>query len=114
MNEKFVALFDRLFAAGGILSYHGVVESDVPSPEMHVSVARLEAQLAHLRARYAVIPLRELFDRRARGRSTNRCVSITFDDAYCGVERLAAPILSQLDVPATIFVTVEAAAQYDS
>jgi peptidoglycan/xylan/chitin deacetylase (PgdA/CDA1 family) len=112
VNRTFVALLNRLFRTGGILSYHGVVEEETPSPEMHVSVATLQAQLAHLYDRYAVIPLRELLHRRAQGRSTNGCVAITFDDAYSGVAQLAAPILSRFDIPATIFVTVDAAANF--
>jgi peptidoglycan/xylan/chitin deacetylase (PgdA/CDA1 family) len=35
-------------------------------------------------------------------------MAITFDDAYVGVARLAAPLLRTLDLPATIFVTVGA------
>lgn len=71
---------------------------------MHVSPERLREQLEHFREAYTVIPLRELVERWKSGRSTNRCVSITFDDAYFGVATYASPILRALDLPATVFV----------
>jgi len=36
-------------------------------------------------------------------------VAITFDDAYAGIRRLALPILRSLDLPATVFIVLEAA-----
>lgn len=105
-----VPVLDHLFRTGGIVGYHAVVaeERDVPSSEMHVSVATLRRQLEYLGDRYEVLPLWDLIGRQACGRRTNRCVAVTFDDAYAGVATLAAPILAELDMPATIFVTVGA------
>jgi peptidoglycan/xylan/chitin deacetylase (PgdA/CDA1 family) len=111
LRMAILPLLERCFAKGGILGYHAVVEEPVPSPEMHVSLGTLRAQLEYVRDRFEVIPLRELVQRRLSGRSMNRCVAITFDDAYVGVERLAAPLLARLDLPATIFVTAAAAAE---
>lgn len=71
---------------------------------MHVSPERLRSQLEHFREAYTVIPLRELVERWKNRRSTNRCVAITFDDAYLGVATYASPILRALNLPATIFV----------
>lgn len=114
-RDAIVPVLDRCFHAGGILSYHAIVDGDeVPSRAMHISVRTLRRHLAYVRARYDVIPLRELIDRRAHGRSIDRCVAITFDDAYVGVERFAAPMLRELDLPATVFVAVDAAARGSS
>jgi peptidoglycan/xylan/chitin deacetylase (PgdA/CDA1 family) len=71
---------------------------------MHVSPERLRSQLEHFRDAYTVVPLRELVERWRKGRSTNRCVAITFDDAYLGVATYASPILRALSLPATVFV----------
>jgi peptidoglycan/xylan/chitin deacetylase (PgdA/CDA1 family) len=71
---------------------------------MHVSPSRLRDQLALLRDRYAILPLRELVTRWHAGSSTRGCVAITFDDAYSGVLVHALPILRALDIPATVFV----------
>src|ERR1043166_8275537 len=110
VRDAAVRLLDRCFRRGGILSYHAVVDSDeVPSPEMHISAATLRRQLAYVRDRYHVLPLHELIARHECRRSTDGCIAITFDDAYIGVERLAAPILRELDLPSTIFVTTDVA-----
>jgi len=109
VRAAILPILERCFKRGGILGYHAVVENDVPSPEMHVSLATLRAQLEYVRDRYDVIPLRELVRRRIDRRSLDRCVAITFDDAYVGVERLAAPLLADLDLPATVFVSAAAA-----
>ena len=109
LRAAILPLLERCFKRGGILGYHAVVEHEVPSPEMHVSLGTLRGQLEYVRDRYDVIPLRELVRRRIEGRSMDRCVAITFDDAYVGIERLAAPLLARLDLPATVFVTAGAA-----
>jgi peptidoglycan/xylan/chitin deacetylase (PgdA/CDA1 family) len=110
MRDTAVRVLDRCFHSGGILSYHAIVDSnDVPSPEMHVSALTLRRHLTYVRDRYDVLPLHELIARRECRRSTDGCVAITFDDAYAGVEHLAAPILRDLDLPATIFVTARVA-----
>jgi peptidoglycan/xylan/chitin deacetylase (PgdA/CDA1 family) len=102
-------LLERTFGWGGVIAYHGVGTSP-HSTAMHVSPDRLRAHLAFLRERYTVVPLRELIDRWHRGSSTRGCVAITFDDAYVGVARFAQPILRELDLEATIFVTTSHAA----
>lgn len=102
-------LLDRAFGAGGVIAYHGVGPSP-HSPVMHISPGRLRAQLEHLRGRFSIVPLRELVERWQRGASTRGCVAITFDDAYAGVAVHAAPLLRELDLPATIFVTSDHAA----
>jgi peptidoglycan/xylan/chitin deacetylase (PgdA/CDA1 family) len=103
-----VRILDRLFGSGGIFAYHGVVERIV-SPNVHITPARMREQLEAVRRRYDVIPLAEYLARRDRGRSVAGCVAVTFDDAYAGVARLAAPILAELAIPATLFVVSGAA-----
>lgn len=102
-------LLERAFGWGGIIAYHGVGESPL-APVMHVSPGRLRAQLALLRDRYQVVPLRELVGRWRAGTSTRNCVAITFDDAYAGVLVHALPILRALDIHATVFVASDYAA----
>jgi len=104
-----IPLLDTVLSSGGIVSYHAVVAGEVPSPEMHVSVGRLRQQLDFLRTRYEVLPLSEFVARRATGRSVRRCVAVTFDDAYVGVHRLVLPLLREMDLAATVFVTVNTA-----
>lgn len=106
--DALVPLLDLAFRSGGILSYHAVTPGGtVPSPEMHVSAERLGAQLGELARRFDVVPLHELAARHRHGKSTDRMLAITFDDAYLGVARYAAPILATLDLPATVFVATQ-------
>lgn len=100
------AVLDRIFGWGGVLAYHGVSESP-HSPVMHVSPRRLREQLEYLHARYEVLTLAELLRRWRGGRTTRGCVAVTFDDAHVGVVEHAGPILRELGVPATIFVSSE-------
>ncbi|MEO8194752.1 MAG: polysaccharide deacetylase family protein [Gemmatimonadales bacterium] len=97
------SLLERAFGWGGVVAYHGV-GNDPHSPVMHVSAARLEAQLTHLHDRHTVVPLSELVRRWRGGRSTTGCAAITFDDAYAGVAAHALPILRALDLSATVFI----------
>ncbi|HKR09489.1 MAG TPA: polysaccharide deacetylase family protein [Gemmatimonadaceae bacterium] len=97
-------VLDRAFGVGGVVAYHGV--GDAPHlPAMHISPARLREQLAYLRDRYSIVPLRELVRRWRNLAPTGGCVAITFDDAYAGVLQYALPIIRDLDLPATVFVT---------
>lgn len=102
-------LLARAFGAGGVIAYHGVGDSP-HSPVMHISPGRLRDQLELLRSRYRIVALRELVERWQRGASTRDCVAITFDDAYAGVAIHALPILRDLDIQATVFVTSDHAA----
>lgn len=97
-------VLERTLGRGGVVAYHGVGEAPT-LPVMHTSPARLREQLDFLRLHYEVVPLREQVARWAAGRSTAGTVSITFDDAYAGVARHAVPLLAEMDLPATIFVS---------
>ncbi|PYO07646.1 MAG: hypothetical protein DMD30_10400 [Gemmatimonadetes bacterium] len=104
------SLLERAFGWGGIVAYHGI--GDAPhAAVMHVSPPRLRAQLTYLHERYTVVPLRELVSRWHARLSTRGCVAITFDDAYAGVSVYALPIMRDLEIPATVFVTSRHAAQ---
>lgn len=99
-----LGLLERVFGWGGVLAYHGV-GTEVHAPVMHVTPERLRAQLLYLRDEFECVRLSTLVERWRAGKSTRGLVAVTFDDAYAGVGELAAPVLRDLGVPATIFVT---------
>lgn len=93
-------------ADGGlILAYHDIGE---PGPEFNrhsVSPAHFRRQLASCRAwGLRFIGLRPLLEMLLAGRDTTGFAAIAFDDCFSGVHRHAFPILTEMDVPATLFV----------
>ena len=98
-----LTLLERVIGTGGIIAYHSVTREPF-LPSVHVTGHSLAAQLEFLTARYRVVPLRDLIDRRRTGRSVRGCVAVTFDDAYVSVLDVALPLLERYGVPATVFV----------
>jgi peptidoglycan/xylan/chitin deacetylase (PgdA/CDA1 family) len=81
-----------------VLCYHGVSE-EWPS-DLAVRPADLEAQVAHFLARgYRPVTFTEA----VTGRSRERVLAVTFDDAYRSLTEIAHPLLARMNVPATVF-----------
>lgn len=92
-----------------ILTYHGLLSSPPPSAlrplyKIFVTAADFRAQMSVLKARYNLIPLRELVARLSRGETGERLAAVTFDDGWRTTRTLAAPILRELGIPATAFL----------
>lgn len=96
-------------AVGVILMYHDVGE--VPGDPTRDIVPTLDAgvfaaELEQLRRGYEVVPLQELRGRmRARTRGERLPVALTFDDDLSSHAQVVAPLLSQMEMPATFFLT---------
>jgi peptidoglycan/xylan/chitin deacetylase (PgdA/CDA1 family)/GT2 family glycosyltransferase len=89
-----------------ILLYHRVGEPSTEDPSrLWLPAGELADQLAHLRAHHHPLSLAEVARAMRSGRLPERAVAITFDDG--GVDALAAasPLLLEMAVPATFFVT---------
>jgi peptidoglycan/xylan/chitin deacetylase (PgdA/CDA1 family) len=89
--------------------YHGIAEvsgdrSRCVVPPLGVEILR--AQLIHLRRRYQVVSLHELRDR-VIGRAADQPfpVALSFDDDLESHHRFVAPLLSELELRATFFLT---------
>ncbi len=82
-----------------VLSYHAISRSwpDV----IAIEPGRLEAQVARLLRRGW---LATTFTEAVLAPPGRRTLAVTFDDAFRSTYELGAPILSRLDVPATVFV----------
>jgi peptidoglycan/xylan/chitin deacetylase (PgdA/CDA1 family) len=90
-----------------VLYYHRIDD------EWHrscVTPAAFRAQMTYLRAQgYRVVPLAELRAALAVGEPiAPRTVAITFDDGYADNHEHALPVLAELGLPATVFITVGA------
>lgn len=85
-----------------VLCYHAV-SSDWPA-EVAVTPAQLAGQLRDLRERgYRGVT----FGRLACGEVEGRAVAVTFDDGYGSVVEHARPVLDDLGMPATVFLSTD-------
>lgn len=93
----------------GILMYHRVTPrvEGFPAPTWNVTPDRFRRQLSGLLARgYRPWPLSKAIECRNAGEAIpSRTFVVTFDDGYCNVYHHAWPILKELSVPATVFVS---------
>lgn len=99
-------------ASAAILMYHSVM----PNPAMHAdslggiihSESEFRAQMELLSRDYHPLSLDQVVDNLKRGIDLpSRSVVVTFDDGYADNSEVAMPILNQLGVPATFYVTVD-------
>jgi peptidoglycan/xylan/chitin deacetylase (PgdA/CDA1 family) len=65
------------------------------------------AQVTHLRDQYRVMPLDDLSQAVAAGAVPDGAISLTFDDGYLDNYATVSPILTELELPATFFITTE-------
>jgi peptidoglycan/xylan/chitin deacetylase (PgdA/CDA1 family) len=95
-----------------VLAYHRVLPGAVAQafefdPELVSATAeQFRAQMALLRRRFHPLRFREVIDAIDHGRRLPpRAVVVTFDDGYDDNYRVAFPILRELGLPATFFVS---------
>ena len=85
--------------------YHRVTVLRNDPHLLAVTPERFDSHLRVIRAHAAPMPLRELVGAVGQGRMPRRAVVVTFDDGYADNLDYAKPLLTQHDVPATVFVT---------
>ena len=92
----------RHAATGRVLCYHGVGTPDWGINDM--TPARFREQLEQARSwGFRFVPASRL----AAGEGSPHDLAITFDDGLLSVAKHAAPILSELDIPWTLFVVAD-------
>lgn len=99
----------RVTGAFGILMYHRVTPgiSGEPFPAHNVTPQRFRQQLRGLiRQGFAPWPLRKVLQHwHARREIPRKTFVVTFDDGYANNYHHAWPVLKDLQVPATIFIS---------
>jgi glycosyltransferase involved in cell wall biosynthesis/peptidoglycan/xylan/chitin deacetylase (PgdA/CDA1 family) len=70
-----------------------------------LSAAEFRKQMTVLKQRCEIVTLSELVDRKSRGIAERPLAAVTVDDGYADFYRIAFPILRELNIPATVFVT---------
>jgi peptidoglycan/xylan/chitin deacetylase (PgdA/CDA1 family) len=93
--------------AAAVLLYHRVADLPRDTHALAISPSAFRSQVEHLCKSWRVLPLRELAAAAAMGEPPDRAIALTFDDGYLDNLQIAAPILAELGVPATFFLTAE-------
>jgi peptidoglycan/xylan/chitin deacetylase (PgdA/CDA1 family) len=101
---------DRIYATLGrgrltVLTYHQI--QDAADDGSSVGESAFRQQMEYLKQHYRVVPLAEGVKVLSRIGANARLVSITFDDGYLDNASVAAPILRELGLPATFFVSTD-------
>ncbi len=94
-----------------VLAYHGVHDGSLADDHTlfntkHVSFREFQRQLRWLKRHYHVVSLAEVESALRTGETRRRLAAITIDDGYENNFTVAWPILKELGLPATVFVTV--------
>jgi peptidoglycan/xylan/chitin deacetylase (PgdA/CDA1 family) len=91
-----------------ILMYHRVAESGPDPWWLSVTPKHFSEHLDVLRRQTSPTSLGQLTSGSLRRRLSRKAVVVTLDDGYADNLTIAAPLLRQHDVPATLFVTTAA------
>lgn len=100
----------RMLAPGGrrgallVLIYHRVLPAPDPLLADEPDARLFAEQMDLVREVCNVLPLSEAIERLQRGSLPPRAACITFDDGYANNCEIAAPILAERKLPATVFV----------
>jgi peptidoglycan/xylan/chitin deacetylase (PgdA/CDA1 family) len=87
--------------SAAIVAYHSVSEG---SKRFAISPAAFGRQIRYLRDQFQIIRLSEIRGALQQQHSNRPCVILTIDDGYVDFLENAYPVLSELGVPATVFV----------
>ncbi len=93
-----------------ILGYHRVLASPQLDPigrGLQVAAGRFRQHLEVLSRRFSVVPLEDLVAGLMTGVRTDGLAAVTLDDGYADNYLHAFPILSQMGIPATIFLATD-------
>lgn len=85
-----------------ILGYHDVASSGAEGYTVTATMLRAHLRLLR-RCGLRVVPVPEIADRLADGRSVQGLAAVTFDDGLIGVLRHGLPVLLEENVPATVY-----------
>ena len=92
-------------ASLSVLAYHRVLIAPDPMRPGVPTVEEFERRMRWLASNFDVMPLTEAVRALRANRLPKRALSITFDDGYADNHDLALPVLRQLGLPATFFIT---------
>lgn len=90
----------------GIITYHGITEFALPLPDWcFTEVDTFKKQMNYLKNSCRVVLLSEAIRLLKDDQLKEPTVAVTFDDGFMNNYTLAFPVLYELGIPATIFLT---------
>lgn len=98
-------LYNNIIDSSMILLYHRVLNYKSDPQLLAVSLDNFKEQMQYLKKNYQIITLEKLTNGIIENRVPKNSVAITFDDGYADNYFFMKPILEELDILATIFVT---------
>ena len=105
-------LSNRFHPTARILLYHRIAEVKNDPYQLAVSPDNFREHLEYLRNHFRVVSLAQLANELKAKKIINHTVAITFDDGYADNWQNALPILKELNITATFFITVSAIDQH--
>jgi len=97
--------FQRRRKTFRILVYHRVSDSPEGSAPS-ISIKRFKQHLKYLKRHYRILSLNQIAESLRRDKEiAPASVAITFDDGYRDIFTNAYPIIKELNVPVTVFLT---------
>jgi peptidoglycan/xylan/chitin deacetylase (PgdA/CDA1 family) len=92
-----------------VLLFHGVLPDADTSPfnatGKFISPRRLRSYLTRIARTFRIISIEDLISRLREKRETSNVMVITFDDGYANVHTHALPLLCEMELPFSVFVT---------
>lgn len=88
-----------------ILVYHRVANVSHDPLQLCVSPHNFREQVIYLKKHFNLVPLSRMVEDLKSRRIQEKTVAITFDDGYADNLYAALPVLEEINVPATIFIT---------
>ena len=86
-----------------VIMYHGVSEKPCPYNKRHTTKKDFINHLLFFKKNCNIISLNQYFNKEFKKGKIN--VALTFDDGYWNNYGIAKPILEELKIPATFFIT---------
>jgi peptidoglycan/xylan/chitin deacetylase (PgdA/CDA1 family) len=87
-----------------ILMYHRIADEKFDPWGLAVAPDRFAEQLSWLAKQRTILSLPQFAGLHRRGDLPDDAVAVTFDDGYACTAKVAAPLLHQYNIPATIFI----------
>lgn len=99
-------IYNNFFPTAYILLYHRIDKVKKDPHLLCVNQENFYRQLKYLKSNYNIVSLKTLVDKLKSRKISKKTVSVTFDDGYADNLYNALPIIKELSIPVTIFITV--------